>query len=205
MRFADFVYTLGVVWNWIPKVIPTKKIKQLFMSGFYGATFASCGKRFRISTPVKFINGAHYIHVGDDVCIHPFVRLEAIKIAGCPPPVISIGNRCGLGYNTQINASNRIDIGDDVLFASNVYITDHYHGDMSVGEINTPPSLRQIYSKGPVVIGARCWLGQNVSIMPNVTLGEGSVVGANSVVIHSFPAHSVIAGCPAKLIKVIEA
>lgn len=50
MRFADFVYTLGVVWNWIPKVIPTKKIKQLFMSGFYGATFASCGKRFRIVT-----------------------------------------------------------------------------------------------------------------------------------------------------------
>lgn len=120
------------------------------------------------------------------------------------PPTIVIGNGCSLGYNTQINASNRIEIGDDVLFVSNVYITDHYHGNISIAEMDTPPSQRQIYSKGPVVIGNRCWLGQNVSIMPNVTLGEGCIVGANSVVTHSFPANSVIAGCPAKLIKVIE-
>lgn len=53
-------------------------------------------------------------------------------------------------------------------------------------------------------IGARCWLGQNVCIMPNVTLGEGCIVGANSVVTHSFPANSVVAGCPAKLIRIIE-
>ena len=204
MRFADFIYALGGLWSRIPKILPIKKIKQLFISGFYGATFASCGKRFRISSPIKFIHGAQYIHIGDDVSIHPFVRLEAIDINNCPPPLIVIGNRCGLGYNTQINASNRIEIGDDVLFASNVYITDHYHGDMSVGEMNTPPSQRQIYSKGPVVIGARCWLGQNVSIMPNVTLGEGCVVGANSVVTHSFSANSVVAGCPAKLIKLLK-
>lgn len=187
----------------IPKVLPIKKIKQLFISGFYGATFASCGKRFRISSPIKFIHGAQYIHIGDDVCIHPFVRLEAIGINNTPPTIV-IGNRCGLGYNTQINASNRIVIGDDVLFASNVYITDHYHGDMTIGELDTPPSQRKIYSKGPVVIGDKCWLGQNVSIMPNVTLGVGCVVGANSVVTHSFPASSVIAGCPAKLIRIIE-
>lgn len=203
MRSVDVIYLIGCIFGRMRKVVPVKKIIQLFMSGFYGTKFASCGKRFRISTPVKFINGAHYIHVGDDVCIHPFVRLEAIKIVGCPPPVISIGNRCGLGYNTQINASNRIEIGDDVLFASNVYITDHYHGDMSIGEVDIPPSQRKIHSKGPVIIGARCWLGQNVSIMPNVTLGEGCIVGANSVVTHSFPANSVVAGCPAKLIKVI--
>lgn len=174
------------------------------MSGFYGATFASCGKRFRISTPIKFIYGACYMHIGDDVSIHPFVRLEAIKILNGSTPTLSIGNRCGLGYNTQINASNRIEIGDDVLFASNVYITDHYHGDMSIGEVDIPPSQRKIHSKGPVIIGARCWLGQNVSIMPNVTLGVGCVVSANSVVTHSFPASSVIAGCPAKLIRIIE-
>ena len=190
MRFADFIYALGGVWSRIPKVLPIKKIKQLFISGFYGATFASCGKRFRISSPIN--------------CIHPFVRLEAIVILNTPPPTIVIGNRCGLGYNTQINASNRIVIGDDVLFASNVYITDHYHGDMTIGELDTPPSQRKIYSKGPVVIGDKCWLGQDVSIMPNVTLGAGCVVGANSVVTHSFPANSVIAGCPAKLIRIIE-
>lgn len=204
MRSVDVIYLIGCIFGRMPKVVPVKKIIQLFMSGFYGTKFASCGKRFRISTPVKFINGAHYIHVGDDVCIHPFVRLEAIKIVGCPPPVISIGNRCGLGYNTQINASNRIDIGDDVLFASNVYITDHYHGDMSAGEINTPPSLRRIYSKGPVFIGVRCWLGQNVCVMPNVKISDGCIIGANSVVTHDIPPYAVAAGTPAKVIKMLR-
>ena len=123
----------------MPRVIPINKIRQLFVSGYYGTKFASCGKRFRISTPIKFINGAHFIHVADDVCIHPFVRLEAIRVSCCPSPVLYIGNRCGLGYNTQINASNRIEIGDDVLFASNVYITDHYHGNMSADEMIFPP------------------------------------------------------------------
>lgn len=204
MRIADFVYALGRICEKIPQVIPFKKIKLLFISGYYGAKFASCGQRFRLYSPIKFIHGAQNIHIGDDVCIHPFVRLEAIEIENCPPPVLKIGSRCGLGYNTQVNACNRIEIGDDVLFASNVYITDHYHGNMSKEELEIPPTSRDIYSKGTVVIGSRCWLGQNVSIMPDVLLGEGCIVGANSVVTHSFPANSVIAGCPAKLIKVIE-
>lgn len=203
MRWADFIYSIGYIWSRMPRMFPFEKIRQLFISGYYGAKFASCGERFRLSFPIKFIHGAQHIHIGNDVYIHPDVRLEAISIENSTP-VLIIGSRCGLGYNTQINACNRIEIGNDVLFASNVYITDHYHGSLSEEENLIPPTKRTIYSKGPVIIGSRCWLGQNVSIMPNVTLGEGCIVGANSVVTHSFPANSVIAGCPAKLIKVIE-
>ena len=204
MRLADLIYKLGTGFGKLPRFLSLGKIRQLFISGYYGSKFASCGKRFRLSTPIKFIHGAHHIHIGDDVCIHPFIRIEAIESMNCPPPIIVVGNRCGLGYNTQINACNRIEIGDDVLFASNVYITDHYHGTLSAEENLIPPTIRSIYSKGPVIVGARCWLGQYVSIMPNVTLGEGCIVGANSVVTHSFPAYSVIAGCPAKVIRVLE-
>lgn len=84
MRIADVIYKLGYLWGKLPN-IPLAKIRQIFYSGFYGSKFASCGKRFRISSPIKFIHGAQYIHIGDDVCIHPFVRLEAIEIANTPP------------------------------------------------------------------------------------------------------------------------
>lgn len=91
--------------------------------------------------PIKFINGPQYMYIGDNVCIHPYVRLEAIKTSKDQSPIIKIGDRCALGYNTQINACNRIEIGSDVLFGSNVYITDHYHGNMSIEETSSPPTF----------------------------------------------------------------
>lgn len=85
MRLADFIYKTGIFCGKIPNIFPIFKIRQLFFSGYYGSRFASIGVRFRISTPIKFINGARYIHIGDNVCIHPFIRLEAIGEINCPP------------------------------------------------------------------------------------------------------------------------
>lgn len=61
------------------------------------------------------------------------------------------------------------------------------------------PNKRTLYSKGPVVLGDNVWIGQNVSVMPDVVIGEGCIIGANSVVTHDIPAFSIAAGCPAKL------
>ena len=78
MRLADFIYKTGVFCGKIPNIFTIFKIRQLFFSGYYGSRFASIGVRLRISTPLKFIHRVQYIHIGDDVCIHPFVRIEAI-------------------------------------------------------------------------------------------------------------------------------
>lgn len=76
MRWADFIYSIGYIWSRMPRMFPFEKIRQLFISGYYGAKFASCGERFRLSFPIKFIHGAQHIHIGNDVYIHPDVRLE---------------------------------------------------------------------------------------------------------------------------------
>ena len=78
MRLADFIYKTGIFCGKIPNIFPIFRIRQLFFNGYYGSRFASIGVRFRISTPLKFIHGAQYIHIGNDVCIHPFVQIEAI-------------------------------------------------------------------------------------------------------------------------------
>lgn len=86
-----------------------------------------------------------------------------------------------------------ISIGTNTIFAFNVCIQTINHDFLD----------RNIYYAKAVKIGDNCWLGNSVSIMPGVTLGNNVTVGANSVVTKSFPDNVVIGGCPAKIIKTI--
>ena len=66
------------------------------------------------------------------------------------------------------------------------------------------PRKRPLSTKGPIVIGSYTWIGENVCIMPNVTIGKYCVIGATAVVTTSFPDSSIIAGNPARLINTIQ-
>ena len=61
--------------------------------------------------------------------------------------------------------------------------------------------MRPVVSKGSVIIGNNVWIGDKATILPNVTIGDGAVIAANSVVTKDVPAYSVVAGNPAKVIK----
>ncbi|MDR0866391.1 MAG: acyltransferase [Candidatus Symbiothrix sp.] len=177
-----------------------RKVFQLLYSGFYGSQFLKVGKKFRLSYFVRLISGARYIQIGDYFNCFPGLRMEAIKLDNSEAPVLTIGNHVSFNHNCQINCVNKIVIQDGVLLASNVFITDHFHGRMILSDLNIRPSLREIYSKGPVIIEENVWIGQNVSVMPNVKIGRGSVIGANSVVTCDIPPYSVAGGTPAILI-----
>ena len=114
------------------------------------------------------------------------------------------------GKGIQINdyvhmaAINHIFIGDNVLIASRVFISDHSHGKFNSTDIEygpfTPPDQRPLYAK-PVHIGNNVWIGESVCVLPGVTIGDGSVIGAGSVVTRDIPPHCVAAGNPAKVIR----
>lgn len=84
-----------------------------------------------------------------------------------------------------------LTIGEGTLWAFNVCIQTGNHGLMNRNE----------YTYASVTIGKNCWLGNSVTILPGVSLGDNVTVGANSVVTKSFPSNVVIAGVPAKIIK----
>lgn len=140
--------------------------------------------------------GSNFI-AGERLKLRTFNSWEGVNYT----PNIVIGNNVNIETDCHISAINEVVIEDNVLIASYVYISDHAHGEMSLDVLKQPPIERLLVSKGSVKICKNVWLGEKVTILPGVTVGEGSVIGANSVVTHNIPPYSVAVGVPAKVIK----
>jgi len=110
---------------------------------------------------------------------------------------LTIGHGCVFGYNNHITCVREVTIGDFVLTANNVYISDNLH---SYEDISKPIIKQEVQFKRAVSIGCGSWIGENVSII-GATIGKNSVIGANSVVTRDIPDYSVAVGAPATVIR----
>lgn len=117
-------------------------------------------------------------------------------------PVLLIGENCKMNDRVHISAHEMVVIGNNVLIGSNVLITDNSHGSYDVNSEgpDIPPDKKEI-ATSPVRIGNNVWIGEFVSILPGVNIGNGVIVGSNSVVTHNIPDNTVVAGNPARPIK----
>lgn len=177
--------------------------KQLEEDTKLKSTFKSIGENSYLGEQ-PLIYGAEYITIGEKFYGKRLIRIEALsEYAGTHyTPEIIIGDNVEIGDLCHIGAAQSIKIGNHCLIGSKTIITDHYHGRTDSPHTDNPRCFSGLTTK-TVRIGNNVWLGDNVSIMPGVTLGDNVIVGANSVVTHSFPANTVIAGCPARLIKTL--
>ena len=158
------------------------------------------GKGSIINWPTGNMYGERWISIGDDTMIAGQVTLSAGMMPGqemMTDPVVIIGDRCLIGRGSAIVGHYRIDIGDDVFTGMNVYITDQNHG---YEDIEAPIGI-QDPEDDPVVIGSGSWIGSGAVVLPGARLGKNCVVAANSVVRGEFPSYSVVAGVPAKVVR----
>lgn len=188
------------LWSFITRV--RNKLFSLSIKG----SFLNCGKNVIFEIPCRLLGWKH-IAVGADTFIGADSWLAAMpqkdveSLERRATPIISLGVNVNITGHCTISAVRQVVIEDKVLIARYAYISDHTHeySDKSVAIKH-----QGVTKISPVVIKKGTWIGQGVVICPGVTLGENCVVAANSVVRHSFPSCSVIAGSPAKLIKRIE-
>lgn len=115
---------------------------------------------------------------------------------------LEIGNNNSWGDRVHIVALEKVIIGNDCLFASNIFISDCDHGkyQSDCEDIFIHPKDRPLYCK-PVIIGQDCWIGENVCILKGSKIGDFCIIGANSVVNSEIPNYSIAVGQPAKVIK----
>ena len=172
-------------------------------TGYLRRRFAGWGKGSVIMYKAKNLVGLRCVHVGNATEIDQDVRLTAWEHHGGHEyaPRIVIGDHCHLGAGAHVTSVRGITIGNNLLTGTNVLITDNAHGASERRWLDVHPESRPLYSKGEVAIGDNVWLGNNVCILPGTVIGNGVIVGANSVVTGVVPDYVVVAGSPARIVK----
>ncbi len=115
--------------------------------------------------------------------------------------VVEIGAKSVLGQECTISAYQHVSIGRECIVADRVMLIDFDHG---VVEVERPIRLQGIY-KRDVRVGNNVWIGYGACILRGVTVGDNSVIGTNSVVTRDLPENAVVAGVPARVIRMREA
>jgi acetyltransferase-like isoleucine patch superfamily enzyme len=119
-------------------------------------------------------------------------------------PLLSIGAYVNFSDQVHVACTNRVSIGDGVLIGSRVIVTDHSHG-IYAGDHQSPPQMRPterpLSNDKAVIIGRNVWIGDGVAVLGGADIGEGAIIGANSVVTGKIPAACIAVGAPARPIR----
>ena len=163
---------------------------------YYRLFFGKIGNNSKIINPMRLKNVQH-IYIHDDVIINQHSFLLTLQTEPQRVPKLVFGKGTVIGHMNHITCVDEVAIGQSVLTADRVYISDHSH-DFSDPHLAI---LRQtVVSKGRVRIGDGTWIGENAVVLC-CNIGHHCVVGANSVVTHDIPDYCVVVGIPARIIK----
>jgi acetyltransferase-like isoleucine patch superfamily enzyme len=136
------------------------------------------------------------LEVGEHVLFEPGVWLTAPS-----PARIRIGQGTFLNLGVMIASAGLVEVGEHCMFANGCFVTD---ADHRFDDPDRPVPWQGFTSKGPTRVENNVWCGAHVVITGGVTVGERSVIGANSVVTRDIPPFSIAAGAPAKVLKKVE-
>jgi len=202
----SILFNSGKMFSYLFPYSISRKISAVY-SILYSGWVSSRFKQFSVSsaiTPPFYLLGEKYIKVGENTHIGKYGTLTAWDKGKIFYPKIEIGNNVSIGPFCHITAINKITIGNNVLTGKWLTITDNSHGKTNFECLEIPPTKRNLHSSGEVIIEEKVWIGDKVTILPNVTIGKGAIIAASAVVTKDVPEYAVAAGNPAKIIKILK-
>jgi acetyltransferase-like isoleucine patch superfamily enzyme len=170
---------------------------------FFKAYCTSYGKRLHTGKDIHWVMGRGRLDVGDDVLIDGKCGF-AFGARHSDEPTLTIGDHTKIGHACRFTVSKRITIGSYCRIAGGTTIIDSsgHPSDPETRKLGHPPTADEVK---PVTIGDNVWIGMNALVLPGVTIGEGSIVSAASVVQGDVPPYTVVAGNPARRIATLKA
>jgi acetyltransferase-like isoleucine patch superfamily enzyme len=165
-------------------------LNYFYREPLFRSRCASCGKRLSLWLAPHIV-GRPEIHIGNDVNL--FGRIDIITDPAIGGARFAVQDRVDVGHNVRFIVNLRIEIEEEVNIASGCTFMDSDSGSPGKRPPDSGDSL-------PVRICRGAWIGQNAFILKGVTVGEGAVVGVNSVVVSDIPPFSVALGNPARVV-----
>lgn len=154
-----------------------------------GMLFLGRGLEIQIARRGAEVRFGRFVWIGDGTKIR------------CHEGEVEIGSKTVMGQECTISAYQRVRIGEQCVIADRAMFIDFDHG---VVEVERPIRLQGIY-KRDVVVGSNVWIGYGACILRGVSIGDNSIIGTNAVVTRDVPANAVVAGVPARVIRMREA
>jgi lipopolysaccharide O-acetyltransferase len=167
-------------------------VRDLVFSGIFVKVGSVVRHPFYIRKSGKMI-------FGDDFRAGPGLVVDLIN----KDAVLKIGISFRANSRLHIGCLKSIEIGDNVLIASDVYITDHSHGNYSGNNQSHPEEIvnKRKLLQNDVFIGNNVWIGEKACILLGTKIGKNSIIAAGSVVKGCFPDNCIIGGTPAIVLK----
>jgi acetyltransferase-like isoleucine patch superfamily enzyme len=164
--------------------------------------FTPAGWRWRTDGPVFLGRGLELqVARGARIELGRFVWLGDGTKVRCHEGLVEIGAKTVIGQECTISAYRRVRIGEQCVIADRAMFIDFDHG---VVEVERPIRLQGIYMRD-VEVGSNVWIGYGACILRGVRVGDNAIVGTNSVVTKDVPANAVVAGIPARVIRMRKA